>query len=513
MSDAITVLLKGKKEEDVSDQLYSLTTSRGLNQIPEAQLVLATGNFAERIYPLFDLESYAPGESLEIQLRYELEGGKTQTVFSGVITRRSFATRNQLPVLILEAKDPAFALKNAVKTQLFTETNDKKMIEEVLLEADGVSLGKVNTSLSEVKFDQFVRQQMSAWAFIQERAHAHGVFILLDNGTLDLLKLDETNGKISLDVGIDPVLDLELEESIEAMNAKWEVAFWDLKSNQVQTEKVDSSAGQKANAPDCILSNLNLMTKAEAIAVLKAKENYQALHAFSGWVEIPGDASLQPMQELELKGVPSAYPSTTPITWIQHSIEEGKWKTRMGIGKEKDPKKDSPPTCIPPLALQIGTAAEWEKDPQDLGRVPVTIPAFGEETYWVFPAQMCAGTTQRSFFLPDAGEQVVIGFLHQNISQGVILTSLYLPDALPQEPFQLEAASPVGWVLNPTQRFTFDPEKKEALWEMEGNQILLSDAKGIEAESAQDMQLNSEGKMNLKASQTTNIKAQTINLN
>src|SRR3989338_4348390 len=240
MSSAITVTLYGKKTTDISDNLLSMHVEYELNRIPTAEFVVSDGNFAMREYPLFDSPDLQIGANLNIQIRYESTGEKDASIFQGVVTGSCFGVKKGLPTLTVRVMDPAFRLVQAVKTELFNNVTDKSMIEKALSGATGVSLKKAAASLTTITYDQFVRNQRSAWDFVRSRAGAFGLVIQLENGAMSILKVDETTGSKSVELGIDEIVGIDLAQNAEELNKVVDINYWEIKKNATASVKKSS---------------------------------------------------------------------------------------------------------------------------------------------------------------------------------------------------------------------------------------------------------------------------------
>ena len=517
--NAITVTLFGKKAIDVSDTLVSLHIEKEVNQIPFAEIRLATGNFADRKYAFFDEAGFKIGQVLEIKIRYEETGGEDLSLYKGIITGQGFEIQEGLPIMVIEVKDPAFRLIDSVNTQLFNKKNDKQMID-VVLSKQGLTLKKASAGLSKYTFDQYVKKQNSDWIFVNERIGANGLVAIWDNGALSALSLTETTGTLSIDVGIDDILDISMQQDASQLNQEVQVDYWNLKQNKLETvkKKMPNPLSKEVKASNALYTMLGITEKAEAESLLQHFETQQTLNSMSGTIELVGNGSLQLMQKVTLKNFPTSMNGSYPITKVVHSVRFGTWRSSLGIGNTgiglESPQLIEQICANQLTDIQTATALKWEKDPENLGRIPVKILGISKDKYWAFPAQVAAGAKQSSYLLPEEGEQVMVGFMHGSYSQGVILTSIYSGSSKPPAPFKLDAKTPVGFVSAKGLKLIFDDEKKTIESSTSSsNSVLLNDSSGIEIKSKKDLKTSSSSKTEIKASATVNVKGATINLN
>lgn len=520
MSSAITVTLYGKKTTDISDNLVSMHVEYELNRIPTAEFIVSDGNFADRTYPLFDSPDLQIGAVLNIQIRYESTGEKDASIFQGVVTSSCFGIQKGLPILTVRVMDPAFRLIQAVKTELFNNVTDKIMIEKVLSGATGVSLKKTAASLTTVTYDQFVRNQTSAWDFVRARAGAFGLVIQLENGAISILKVDETTGSKSVELGITEIIGIDIIQNAEDLTKVVEISYWDVKKNASASVKKTTfpKIADAVMAPAATYTLLSLTDKKEAEGVQTYFTTKETRESMYGSITVPGDSSWKLMQKLTLKSFPKAYNGDHAVSRVVQELKYGVWTTKVGIGRSSFynylPNSVEDPTLPSDTEMQFATAMKWEKDPSGLGRIPVKVLAFGTGKYWVFPSQVGAGTKQSSYLLPEENEQVLIGFLNGNYNQGFVMTSTYLGNNKPPAPFKLDAKTPVGFLSTSGMKLVFDDSKTDLeLSTSSSNMQAMTKNGGVEVKTNKDFKVTASGKVEVKASSKMTLKGASIDLN
>lgn len=138
-------------------------------------------------------------------------------------------------------------------------------------------------------------------------------------------------------------------------------------------------------------------------------------------------------------------------------------------------------------------------DPQGLGRVRVTLPDFDEEP-WARLATFSAGPERGSWFIPDAGDEVLVAFENGDPRQPFVLGSLWSSSNGPPE------SNPERNVLRTRNGATiaFDAgASKVEIEDANGNSITLEPA-GIT--------ITSSAKVTVNASQVE-ISAGTVTVN
>jgi uncharacterized protein involved in type VI secretion and phage assembly len=128
-------------------------------------------------------------------------------------------------------------------------------------------------------------------------------------------------------------------------------------------------------------------------------------------------------------------------------------------------------------------------DPGKISRVKVRIPAFdaidsGESVVWARLNLPYAGDKRGMFWVPEAGDEVVVGFFNDDPRHAVVLGSLYNGQTEPPLQFS-EANQEKGIITKNGIKIVFtDAEDKEKLTIATpgGNTVLLEDENGIAVE-------------------------------
>lgn len=112
-------------------------------------------------------------------------------------------------------------------------------------------------------------------------------------------------------------------------------------------------------------------------------------------------------------------------------MHEGRWLTKITIGLdtiETSVKPLKTTDHVPALSgLQIGIVKKIHDDPAEAFRVLVTLPLINgsDDGIWARLGNVFASNKSGSFFCPEVGDEVIIGFLNDNPSAPIILGSLY----------------------------------------------------------------------------------------
>ncbi|MCC8155243.1 MAG: phage baseplate assembly protein V [Tannerellaceae bacterium] len=134
------------------------------------------------------------------------------------------------------------------------------------------------------------------------------------------------------------------------------------------------------------------------------------------------------------------------VGFVQHEIQDGNWFTTIGMGISPENITEKPDVIAPAASgllpgiqgLHIGKVSKLEDDPLSEFRIEVELPLLNGEKnkVWARLAQGIAGKQSGFFFLPDAGDEVIVGFFNNDPCQAVILGSLYSSKQAPPYDFK-----------------------------------------------------------------------------
>ena len=169
--------------------------------------------------------------------------------------------------------------------------------------------------------------------------------------------------------------------------------------------------------------------------------------------------------------------------------------------------------------LQIGVVKKLHEDPENNYRVQVSVPLLQAETegVWARLAKFYASDGIGAFFIPEIGDEVVLGYLNSDPAHPVILGSLYSGKRKP--PYQPEEQNNTKAILTRSKlRVEFDEEKKViTIITPAQNRVVLNDDEksilvqdqndnkvelkpaGILLSSPKDIEIKADGNISLTA--------------
>ena len=167
---------------------------------------------------------------------------------------------------------------------------------------------------------------------------------------------------------------------------------------------------------------------------------------------------------------------------------------------------------IPSISgLHIGVVSQLESDPDGEDRILVQIPIINneEEGIWARIATLDAGENRGSFFRPEIGDEVIIGFINDDPNDAVILGMLN-SSAKPAPLTASDDNNEKGFVTRSEMKMIFNDDKISYTLETpKGKKLILNedeDVIKIEDEHSNVLTLNKDG-ISMESGKDIKIKA------
>ena len=546
ISDAtlrFTVKAEGSAIKDYYP-IVSISVSHELNKISWAEVVLIDGTVESSEFPIIESSDLIPGNTIEITAGYSDDA--EETIFKGYIVKQSIRVEHDSPsLLVITCKHKAVTMCFNKTEAQFSKKTDSEIIKSVI-ENYGLTCTVDSTSPQQ----EIVFQKLSTdWDFILSRAEYYGYVISFDDDKVIVGK-PATSGSAALTVAYgESLLHFRGEMNAEKQPTGVQVSAWDIKNqtliNSTASEPSLSSQGNmngKAMSAKLGQQQLKLTTNTPL-----AKDDLKAwadgslmrmrMAAIKGEASFFGSSSAKTNTVFELTGVGDRFNGTAYITGVNHSIADGQWVSTAKFGLDTKTVTEQPDFGykdavgqLPPIrGLQVATVKQLNNDPDSMFRILVTLPsnATSQDGLWARMSNFYATDGAGLSFLPEVGDEVVVGFLESDPRFPVILGSLY-------SSAKKAAAAPTDnnnyiktLITKSKLKISFDDEKKITKIETPaGNTITLSDdaksieivdqnsnaikmtSSGINIESQKDITLKATGNITLNATGKVNVKAQ-----
>ncbi len=528
-------VLSGGTELPGKYGVESIVVEKEINRIPHAQIVIIDGSPSDQDFELSNEELLIPGKEIEITAGYHLD---EETIFKGIVIKHNIKVRDNVSYLIIECKDEAVKMTVGRKSKYFYESTDSDIIEE-LIGNQGLT-ADVEATANE--HQELVQYRACDWDFMVTRAQANGKLCFVDDGTIKVAapelgdtietvvfgsSIHEFDGEIDARDQFDSITSyswsytdqelLESEAQDPGLSLNGDIASSDL-ANVLQLENLELRHGGN-------LSQDELQDWSDAKAV------YQQLAKTRGRVKFQGIPAVKPGTTLQLEGVGNRYNGNIYVTGVRHEIVDGNWLVDAQFGlcptwfSEVYDISEMPGSGIMPAisGLHIGVTTQLESDPDGEDRILVQIPIINneEQGIWARIATLDAGENRGSFFRPEIGDEVIIGFINDDPNDAVILGMLNSST----KPAPLTASDDnheKGLVTRSEMKMIFNDDKISYVLETPaGKKVTLDEDAGIvqiEDEHANILTFNSDGitmesagDINISATGDVNIEGMNIN--
>ncbi|HRI12567.1 MAG TPA: type VI secretion system tip protein VgrG [Verrucomicrobiota bacterium] len=435
-------------------EVVSITVAREVNRIPSARIVLLDGNAAEQDFPLSGQPLLQPGKDIEILAGYD---SQDKTIFKGIITRlRTRAKSSSNTELILDCSDKSVSLTEGRHSACHPRQSDSTVMKS-LIQAAGLRAAVQTTTVTQEDLVQF---NATDWDFIVTRAEANGMLVFVHDGEVAvkepaILGIPSHEATFGTDL-------IEFEAQLEdtADKAKVSAETWDAATQKPERQ----GAGTKSR-----LQHGGARSPSELKCWIQAVKSRAGLARARGRARIQGAGGLLPGQLVTLGGIGKNFGKLHFVSGVEHEIADGNWTTEIQFGLasrwfHQRANVVEPPAAglLPAVAgLQIGIVTKIAGDPRNEFRVQVRLPLVDAqgEGLWARVARLDAGAERGIVFLPEVGDEVVLGFLSNDPRDAIVLGMLH--SSKKASPIAADEKNPSkGLTTRSKLQLLFDDEKK-----------------------------------------------------
>ncbi len=521
--------------------VLSVSVTRELNRIPVATLQLLDGEAAKSTFEASNSDLFIPGKKIEIQLGYR---SKNESVFKGIIIKHSIKIRKAATLLLVECRHEAVKMTSGVKSRYYIDKLDSDIMEEIL----GLYGFNKDVEATKPKLKEVVQYNSTDWDFLLCRAEANGQVALVGDDKITIASPDSSKSAVvKVNFG-STILELDAEIDARSQSKGIKASSWNsTDQNVIEAEASEPSITNSGNLSPANLANI-IGGDAHAIqhggkldqSVLQAWANGRLMKErfakVRGRVRFQGFSGVSPGNIIEVTGIGERFEGTMYVSGVRQTVDNGNWETDVQFGLNPELFAETynlrplPASGLLPAVsgLQIGIVTVLENDPDGEERIKVRLPlvSASEEGIWARIATLDAGKNRGTFFRPEIGDEVVVGFLSDDPCYPVILGMCHSSAKPAPEPAK-DSNHRKGYVSREKMQFTFDDEKKIIVLEtpggnkltlsdedkgiviedQNGNKITLDDS-GVKIDSSKDLILKASKDMNAEGS-NIELKAQT----
>jgi Rhs element Vgr protein len=515
----------------------SVSVTRELNRIPAATIQLRDGEACKATFEASNSGHFMPGRKIEIRLGYR---SHNESVFQGIVVRHGIRIRKSGSLLTVECRDVAVKMTGGVKSRYFADKKDSVIMEEILgsygLRNDVQPTGP---DLKEV-----VQYCSTDWDFLLCRAEANGRVVIV------------TDGKVTVAppaTGDEPVvavrygatlleLDAEIDARLQSKGIK--TGSWNATDQEVvEVEAREPTTTNNGNIMPADLADVlggekhslrhgGRLGRPELQAWADGRLLKERLAKVRGRARFQGFAGVMPGRIIEVTGIGERFEGKMYVSGVRHAVVNGNWETDVQLGLSTDLFAETynlrplPAAGLVPAVsgLQMGVVTVLENDPDGEERIKVRLPLVSDvaEGVWARVATLDAGKMRGTFFRPEIGDEVVVGFLGDDPRHPVVLGMCHSSAKPAPEPAK-DANHRKGYVSRERMQLIFDDEKNVIVLETPaGNRMSLSEQdKGVlvEDQNGNKVKLDDSGitiesckDLTLKAAKDLKIEGMNLDL-
>jgi Rhs element Vgr protein len=487
------ILVDGN-EIDAAIPVSQVSIEREINKIPTATITIIDGDVSLQTFAISDGDLFIPGNLIEIQLGYQTDAA---TVFKGIIIGHANRIQENTTQLVVTCKDEVVKMTLEKKFRHFADITDSDVAEQIIGEY-GLQ-HEIETTT--VQHTNLLQSNMTDWDFLLYRFDMLGLFVNVVDGKITAAKPDLQKEKIFDVIYGATLISYEAQMDARMQSEATSAGSWSYTNQQLTTvDANEPNLQQSGNLEATTLASglgyaSNTLrypgqwTEAELQALADAGLQKQRLSKIRGRVKFQGVGTTTPGEFIVVAGVGARFSGPLLVSATTHQYEDGNWLTEASLGldpvwfaEKVNPFHPSSATGIlsSVSGLQAGIVTDNE-DPAGEFRVRVKLPAVNasETGLWARVATLDAGEERGTFFRPEIDDEVIVGFVGDDLREPVILGMLHSSaKAAPLQPSNDNHEK--GYQSRGGFKMIFNDEANSLTIESPGGRkILIDDTEGI----------------------------------
>ncbi|MFK7748130.1 MAG: type VI secretion system tip protein VgrG [Kordia sp.] len=420
--------------------VQSIEVEKGVNRISVAKIVIIDGSPADETFEVSSSSTFVPGAKITVEAGYD---SKNESIFEGIVTKQSIRIHGaEGAVLVVECRDEAIKMVVGRKSLTYSKKKDSDIMSSIIGNY-GLSAAVTATT---TEWPEQVQYYATDWDFLLARAETNGMIVTTLNGKVSVFPPDNDTTAV-LEIAYGNNL-LEFNASLDAVTqlGSAKATSWDFTQQQTTSGEASSSYAGPGNLSSKKLSEVVGLSDyaLQSTAPIEASDltNWsKAALVKSAYSKIQGDVKFQgsnlvdPGKYITLAGLGDRFDGDHIISNVQHVIGHGNWISEVSVGLSPVWFTEEPDVMAPPAAgllpgaqgLFNATVKKMYEDPNSQYRVLVDIPLFDPngEGLWARLTNFYSTSGAGAFFMPEVGDEVVVGFLNEDPRYPIILGSMY----------------------------------------------------------------------------------------
>ncbi|QKJ63522.1 type VI secretion system tip protein VgrG [Flavobacterium sp. M31R6] len=532
--------------ETIPDELsvFSIHIEKKINRIPIAKIVILDGEPNTGQFEASSSSTFLPGVTISIEAGYD---SKNEIIFKGIITSQSLLIDDLVgSALEIECRDAAVKMIVGRKSLTYANKKDSEIISSIIGSYSGLTSDVTATNTT---WPEQVQYYVTDWDYILALAEANGLIVTTLNGTITVNSPDSNTSSVLKVTYGDNLMEFNAKLNSNTQLGNVTSSSWDYKNQQiVKSQAIPNIAGSgnlstKKLSEVIGLSTFQLQTSA-ALETTDLNNWSKAQIVKSEYSKIIGEAKFQgtnlidPGKYMTFNGLGDRFNGDYLISGVVHNLSQGNWISEVNLGLSPIWFTEEPDVMAPPASgllpgargLLNGTVKQIFGDPDSQYRILVDVPLFNTNGagIWARLSNFYSTNGAGAFFLPEVGDEVILGFLNEDPRFPVILGSLYSNSKIkpfaglePNEKNSIKAiVSKSGisvefddenkiWTVATPNKNTIiisDKDKQITIKDENQNSIVMS-SNGIDMSSPNNINISSQEKVTIKGTMGISIES------
>jgi Rhs element Vgr protein len=524
--------------------IYSIHVEKNINRIPIAKIVILDGEPSTGTFDASSSATFLPGATISIEAGYD---SKNELIFKGIITSQSIRIDSIVgSALEVECRDPAVKMIVGRKSTTYNNKKDSDIISNIIGNYSDLSADVTTTNTI---WPEQVQYYVTDWDYILALAEANGLIVTTLNGNISVNAPDKNTSSVLTVTYGDNLMEFNAKLNSTTQLGNVTSNSWDYKNQAIinsQATPNEAGAGNlstKKLSEVIGLSAYQLQTSAP-LETIDLNNWSKAQIVKSEYSKIIGEAKFQgtnlidPGKHMTFNGLGDRFNGDYLISGVIHELSEGNWISEVSLGLSPNWFTEEPDVMAPPASgllpgargLLNGTVKQLFGDPDSQYRILVDVPVFdgNGSGIWARLSNFYSTNGAGAFFLPEVGDEVILGFLNEDPRFPVILGSLYSNSKIkpfagiePNEKNSIKAiVSKSGisiefdddnkiWTVATPNKNTIiisDKDKQINISDQNQNSIVMSSS-GIDMSSPKSINISSQEKVTIKGTMGISIES------
>ncbi|MBS7231619.1 type VI secretion system tip protein VgrG [Flavobacterium psychroterrae] len=530
----------------IPDELSVLSVhiEKKVNRIAIAKIVILDGEANTGTFTASSSSTFVPGAKISIEAGYD---ETNQVVFSGIIMAQTIRIDNLVgSALEVECRDEAIKMIVGRKSLTYSNQKDSDIISSIIGTYSGLTSDVDATTTT---WPEQVQYYVTDWDYILALVESNGLIVTTINGKVSVNAPDKTTTSVLTVTYGDNLMEFNARLNATTQLGNATANSWDFKTQAVINGQATPNVSGSGNLTSKTLSEViglddfQLQTSAPLETAdltnwSKAQIIKSEYSKIRGNAKFQGTNLIDPGKYMTFAGVGDRFNGDYLIAGVTHDLSQGNWISEVTLGLSPIWFTEEPDVMAPPASGLIpgakglinGTVKKMFGDPDSQYRILVEVPLFDPngEGIWARLSNFYSTSGAGAFFMPEVGDEVILGFLNEDPRYPVILGSLYSGTQIkpftgldPNEKNSVKAiVSKSGisvqfddenkiWTVETPNKNTIiisDKDKQITIKDENENSIIMSSS-GIDMSSQKSISISAQENVTIKGTQGVTIES------